>query len=140
MGASIPDRATVAELAGVLQLSRTQLYKHIRKAQLEPDANRRYSTRALMDAILRHRADDNRLKGHGELKARKLQTEGEILVARQACILGPPERHLAQRRTHGAEPLRQRVVELRRGERRGRTALGAPHHEDAAVIEQRRRV
>lgn len=84
----IPPHATVAELEGVLKLSRTQLYKHIRKANLEPDERRRYDTRKVMDAILRHRADDNRLKGHGELKAKKLSLETSILETRLAELEG----------------------------------------------------
>jgi hypothetical protein len=84
----IPARATVAQLEGVLQISRTILYKHIRKAQLEPDSQRRYDTGALMDAILRHRADDKRLRGHGELKAHKLAIEGRILETRLGELEG----------------------------------------------------
>ncbi len=88
MAPSIPERATVAELEGILELSRTAIYKHIKKGHLEPDGKRRYATGAIMDAVLRHRAEDNRLKGHGELKAKKLQIEAALLEAKLAELEG----------------------------------------------------
>lgn len=83
METKVPDFATVTELEGILQLSRTQIYKHLRRAQLEPaQPGKRYRVREVLEAIVRHREDDNRLKSSPELKQRKLELETEILETR----------------------------------------------------------
>ena len=112
-GDSVPDLATVTELETILRISRTQIYKHIRRAQLEPGGpGKRFEVRAILEAIVRHRQDDNRLKSSPELKQRKLEIETEILETRLHQLEGElvPLQDLRKHNFEIARTLRDRIL------------------------------
>jgi predicted DNA-binding transcriptional regulator AlpA len=88
----IPESATVAELARILKLSQTAIYKHINRAQLpsvhKTGRRKRYNVEAVMDAVLRHRQDDARHVGTNKLRDQKTALEIELLEIKRRQALG----------------------------------------------------
>jgi len=65
----IPTRATITELSrtggGLTHLSEPAVRRHIREARLTENKHGKYSTHAVLNAILKHQARDNRNGGGG---------------------------------------------------------------------------
>jgi hypothetical protein len=113
LDANPPAWATVSELEGLLGLARQNIYKHIRRAGLEPNDRKQYDVHDVAAAILRHRERDNRLKATHtpELKARKLALEADILetkLRQLEATLVPVDAVRAQNRKI-AQTIRQRL-------------------------------
>lgn len=79
MPETIPETANVSQLAALIGIGREHVYKHIRRSQIQPDTHKRYPVRPVLEAIHRHRQEDNRKIPTTGPKAEKMRLEAEIL-------------------------------------------------------------
>jgi hypothetical protein len=80
--ADIPKRANITELEDVTGLSRNPIVKHIKRHDIKKDEAGKYSTKAVLDAILRDRQMDGRNDNGmtvNKLKATKMALECQVL-------------------------------------------------------------
>jgi hypothetical protein len=90
MAAKVPKFGSVAEIFAALRdmgqgISENMIRRHIQKANLKQTAGGKFNVADVLDAINRHRLEDNKNQGaggtgvHSQLKAKKLHLECQQL-------------------------------------------------------------
>jgi len=100
----VPARATVGGVVDILRdlgqpLSENMVRRHIQKAALAQGKDGKYNVAAVLDAIAKHREQDNKNVPTTALKAKKTLVEIQILELKRDEIrrtLIPMEEHLEE--------------------------------------------